>query len=573
MQASRLVMRLISSAGIVLILAFLLPSQAVADERSCKELVTSSWSTLETWIWEKLCSSGYADLDAYDRSHSPHPQKREDWHAARTVSSEFLTEILTEARYANALKRPSLIIKGIWVRDSLNLSYLTIEPSFSFRFSRFEAQVSLVDAVANGKVDFRNSEFLGGLALQEANISGITTVNESRLKSIDANFAKIDGYLSLAGSTVLGEANFDSSVVSNSVFLNGSAKFSTLKLNHTRIAGNLYIDADIGGDLSIRSARIERELRMLEAKISGKVFINSSAIGENLWLFQTKASEDFVAEAVEVGDSVFISNTSISGNLDLRHVHTGGGLYLAASTMSADVLCSGSTIEGILTLRQSQPQAWGPSSLLNLSATSVGGINDSEAAWPTRLALDGFTYKSASGEQTIGNEAEGKPFLERSGDWYTEWLERSPYSRQAYKEMETALRAVGNKKAADDVAIAGQDRARASSAGPVSFLYRNTVGYGYRPLQAALPAAVLVIAGIAVLSRLRYDRHEVPSAFILSVQRLIPLVTFGENYSKFDLTSGSVPKWIRRYFYFHSFCGYLLAGFLLAGLARITTTG
>jgi hypothetical protein len=64
----------------------------------------------------------------------------------------------------------------------------------------------------------------------------------------------------------------------------------------------------------------------------------------------------------------------------------------------------------------------------------------------------------------------------------------------------------------------------------------------------------------------------VSSLLILSAQHLIPLINFGKTYADADLTSLEVTAWVRRYFYFHCFMGWVLAGLLVAALTGITAT-
>jgi uncharacterized membrane protein YraQ (UPF0718 family) len=104
-------------------------------------------------------------------------------------------------------------------------------------------------------------------------------------------------------------------------------------------------------------------------------------------------------------------------------------------------------------------------------------------------------------------------------------------------------------------------------------LHRWTVGYGYRPERIIPWVLALVLMGGIVANWLPQSvTMHVSSRFILSAQHLIPLINFGKTYADADVTSPEVRPWVRRYFYFHSFMGYVLAGLLVAALARITAT-
>jgi hypothetical protein len=208
---------------------------------------------------------------------------------------------------------------------------------------------------------------------------------------------------------------------------------------------------------------------------------------------------------------------------------------------------------------------------LSLVAAVVGDLNDAENAWPQSLGLNGFTYSRATGATSPDGG-----LLNRPTAWYDDWLHRDAYTRQAYKQLEGALRGIGARGRADDVAVMGARRERAGASLPeriVGWLYWATVGYGYKPWRAVWPAAFLVITGALMDRRTNRDRHSAPSSVVLSTQRLIPLVTISEEYKNVDLTSKAVPTLVRRYFVLHVICGYVLAAFIVSAIARLTSTG
>ncbi len=214
---------------------------------------------------------------------------------------------------------------------------------------------------------------------------------------------------------------------------------------------------------------------------------------------------------------------------------------------------------------------WRAPGVLNLRGTSVGGIDDDERSWPRRVYLTGFTY----GQPTGDTVSTGGGLAERNIDWYRGWLEGDEiYSRQPYRQLELTLRSVGRNSEANAIAIMSKDREREGEPAlqqASSWVHKLTVGYGYRPHYAGIFALVLIVVGTFFAGRVP-SSSAAPSRLILSMQRLIPLVSFGEAYSKVDTTSTAVPRGVRWYFYIHSILGYILAAFLLAALTRVTTT-
>jgi hypothetical protein len=142
--------------------------------------------------------------------------------------------------------------------------------------------------------------------------------------------------------------------------------------------------------------------------------------------------------------------------------------------------------------------------------------------------------------------------------------------------VETTLRSVGRDRDADLIAMKSIDRQydqRNRAWQVAGGLHRSTVGYGYRPEWIILWALAFVLVGGIVANWLPQSvTMKVSSRFILSAQHLIPLINFGKTYADADVTSPEVRPWVRRYFYFHSFMGWVLAGLLVAALAGITAT-
>jgi hypothetical protein len=107
----------------------------------------------------------------------------------------------------------------------------------------------------------------------------------------------------------------------------------------------------------------------------------------------------------------------------------------------------------------------------------------------------------------------------------------------------------------------------------LGFFHHYIVGYGYHPEWSIFWITSLIAIGAFVARRLPEPiRDGVPSLLVLSAQRLIPLIDFGKTYSDVEVTGKDVPAGVRRYFYVHAVLGYVLAAFIIAAIARITTT-
>jgi hypothetical protein len=235
---------------------------------------------------------------------------------------------------------------------------------------------------------------------------------------------------------------------------------------------------------------------------------------------------------------------------------------------------------------------------MDLEGTTVRVIDDAEApeVWPRHLRLAGFVIQQTHGQGV----PLGEGFTDRPVWWYLDWLGREEsftredtFTREPYTLLETLLRTVGRNRDADRIAMARMDHEYMHEGivhHTVGRAYSSIVGYGYRPERAIFWVVGLILIGWLVLIAWsiaekhiwgvaddhlltsNLNKNGVTSRFMLSAQRLIPLITFGKGYEDVDLTSKAVPWWVRWYFYVHAVLGYILAAFLLTALAKITTT-
>ena len=64
---------------------------------------------------------------------------------------------------------------------------------------------------------------------------------------------------------------------------------------------------------------------------------------------------------------------------------------------------------------------------------------------------------------------------------------------------------------------------------------------------------------------LRVSRDGPPDIISYSFDMLLPIIRLRESHYQVDLKT-----WARYYFYFHKIMGYVLASFLISGLAGLT---
>ncbi len=365
---------------------------------------------------------------------------------------------------------------------------------------------------------------------------------------IDLSDAHIDGALFLRGSRFDGPLRLISAQVDGRFSASESTFNDELVLNGATVAGSVFL----------RDGNYQR-VDLVSANIGGTVITDSSTFNDELDL-----------NSATVAGSVFLRDGNYQG-VDLGSANISGTVITDSSTFNATVSLNGATIEGDLrlSLPDTEPVKWGRESVLDLRAARVRGIDDTQEAWPPTLQLTGFTYRLpiASGTDS---------FINRPTNWYLSWLDRQPtFSRQPYKQLEAALRDVGRGGNADDIAIARRDRELEPGellryAG--AQLHRATVGYGFRPELSLYWIGGLWLLGVLIAARIPLDYrvdNGVTSRGLFSFDRLIPLVTLRKADHDLDLTNEAVPSWVRRYFYFQTIAGYVLAAFLVTTIGRI----
>jgi hypothetical protein len=253
---------------------------------------------------------------------------------------------------------------------------------------------------------------------------------------------------------------------------------------------------------------------------------------------------------------------------------------------------TGTTIDGELTLAApSLSPQWRDDARLVLRNTSVDAIGDTaaEGVWPAELDLDGFAYRRLGGYLSDPND----DIATRGSKWFIDWLGKDqPYSPQPYYQLANVLHGMGHSEEANDVLFAGRERARnrAWEDGHYGtwlglWALQLTIGYGYgmgyfRSL--AWVVSFVVLGSIACIwsrygppwrrrtwhSAWRAGRRKWRFVFhtlTYSLDQLLPIIQLSKHHDDIRLRVGA-----RYYFYFHKIMGYVLASFLIAGLAGLT---
>ena len=269
-----------------------------------------------------------------------------------------------------------------------------------------------------------------------------------------------------------------------------------------------------------------------------------------------------------------MNNSSFENSVGLQSGKLNGDLQLINSDLT-ELNLTGTSIAGILILGTSDDDLtrWKDGGVLILRNTHVASIQDKvtaeDDAWPTEIQFDGFVYDQLGGPLGIGSEAD---MMSREVSWYIEWMSRDlSYSPQPYQQLAIIFRKAGYPKKANSILYAGRERERryATGASRVGLeMLKWTIGYGFgtRYFRALWWIAGFVGFGMFVLKISgEGKRNNMPYGLSFSLDHLLPIVTLRKYH--FDVT---LNGWPRYYFYFHKLMGYVLASFLIAGMAGLT---
>jgi hypothetical protein len=92
------------------------------------------------------------------------------------------------------------------------------------------------------------------------------------------------------------------------------------------------------------------------------------------------------------------------------------------------------------------------------------------------------------------------------------------------------------------------------------------IGYGYYPYFAIFWVISLIMVGAIVLRASGEGlRNGMPFGLAYSFDMLLPIIRLRDRHYQIDLKT-----WVRYYFYGQKIMGYVLASFLIAGLAGLS---
>jgi hypothetical protein len=546
--------------------------QPVPANGQCSVRGDPQWKAQEMFVWQHVCVGEPADFNTPNYGGNLDPKRREGLPESRIIRPEFLQTILLEDKYRKVPRRRGVRIAGARLTDTLNLENIQLEDEFELVSSLLEKGVNLSGLRSKYAV-----------VLAGSNITGQFLMNGGHL----------DGQLALTGSKITGPLLLEELQIGGSLVMLG-AQFGAVRLLNVHVGGQLGLGgAMVTGPLDLQELQIGDSLLMDRDAQFGAVRLINVHVGGQLNLFGSNVNNRMLLipkfygqvtiQGVQVSSTVHLSRgAEFNGPIEFIFSKVGQNVELAGGVFRQNVTITGTQIDGELRLGRSDPDlglaliwlaSWSPNSILTLRNTSVGAIQDYlRTSWPNKLDLNGFTYHNLGG---LSEPDDPDPMINRPAEWFEGWLRKqASYSPAPYQQLASVLREQGKPDTADEVLYDGKQRERAQSS-PLRYigltLYKGFIGYGYYLFWSGYWALGLLAAGTLMLWLSREGwrvscHYNFIYGIVYSFDMLLPLIRLRERHYQIDLTG-----WVRYYFYIHKIMGYVIASFLIAGIAWLTT--
>jgi hypothetical protein len=296
--------------------------------------------------------------------------------------------------------------------------------------------------------------------------------------------------------------------------------------------------------------RAHGQVRLTGASVTGRINLQDAQFdkpGGTALDAQNLTVEAHVrARCVRVKGRVELRGSRIAGRLDLMHAqlsHPGDTALRASSCTIGELwLVGGDRIDGALNLRRAQID------ILTVAPEKL----------PHQVFLSDLTYTALTPHEAAERRL---PMLEQDGDGYV------PYG---YEQLTAAYRRIGDDAAARRVQLAKQRRHRATLPwyGQVwGHVQDATVGYGFRPLRAAVWLLSLMAVGSVAYAvhppePLKADEAPDFNPVFYTLDLLLPIIDFGQERAY------APDDWSQWLSYVLVITGWILATTVVTGVTR-----
>lgn len=395
------------------------------------------------------------------------PEKSED---SRSIRADLLRFLILGGEEGHRPHEKGVRLSGAWISGILDLEGCRIPRDIGLKDCHFESSPILRSAIIDSL--FLDGSLLPGLYADQLETRGsifmrsTTATGEIRLPD-----AKLGGNLEADGLKIDWR---------DGVAING---------DKLEAGGSIYLrGTEVSGGIDFSGARLGGDLNAVGATISRR-----DAIAVNV-------------DGIDVRGDFALRGANVTGEIHAQGCHFGGDLDCSGAKLSQPsghaLKLNRTTINGAFFLRHGAAI----NGALNLTATSIGAIDDEQECWPAKgdLLLNRCLYGAF-----IGGPVDAKSRLD--------WLSRQVAERwnedfwpQPYEQLANTLSAMGHQEDARAVLIAKEKLQRqARRARTKNVLLRAilamtdgflavTLRYGRQPLLALMWLAIFWASGVAV---------------------------------------------------------------------------
>ncbi|MFE7853939.1 membrane-associated oxidoreductase [Streptomyces sp. NPDC057403] len=376
------------------------------------------------------------------------------------------------------------------------------------------------------------------------------------------------------------------------------ARFRQLNLSNSALPGLTAATLRVEGVLRLTDCRITGPVRLGGARISGALFLerarlsapddpepvlrlHHAEIGDDLWAPGMRADGQVQLDAAAVAGTVNLEGaefhnpgaTAVSAlrmdtgsDLRMRSVRTDGGVDLRGSRVPArfDLIRARLSNPDGTALRLSSctiGELWllegAVAGVLNLRRAHLDVLYLDPGMLPAKVFLSDLTYTTLTPHEPAERRL---PMLERD----------PRYEPHSYEQLTAAYRRIGDDYAARQVQLAKQRRLRTTRAwyGRLwGYVQDATVGYGFRPLRAAVwLLSLLAIGSIAFAAHhprpLKASEAPHFNPVFYTLDLLLPVISFGQE------DAFAPDGWYQYLAYTLIITGWVLATTVVTGVTR-----
>src|SRR6516162_4871921 len=402
------------------------------------------WTKQEIFVWERVCAGAIADFNegtAYGGDLDPN--RPEGLPESRILRSKFLETILLEDKYRRVLTRRGVRIIGARFRERIDLVNAELKHELWLNRCLLEQGADFSGAKSTHLLSFDGAKVTGKFDMDSSRIDESVNMRKARFSDITMASAHIGDMLELNETTVTGQLYMGNLRVESSLLMRdahfgeavlGSAHIGgTLELDNSTVSRRLYMDKlQVDSSLSMRKAKLA-DVNLTSVHVGGQLQMHEAGFG-NLQCYNLAVDQD-----------ALLHNSHFTGKIDCPFSKF-RNLYFDNSIFDDDVNLTSGQIGGELQFGSPGRDSahWNPGKSLilrNARAETIPMLTD---AWPARVDLNGFSYRTLRDDSPLSHKQTSEC---PSGPLQCWFGKQKSFSPQPYEQLALVFQ---NQGYADD---------------------------------------------------------------------------------------------------------------------------